>query len=113
MARYRDVVGVEEDDGFGTASGDAVEVPDEAVVLWGACGWAQWLPVCKSPVQLSWQWSEGVNSWQVEFPERVGALRRFLRAISPRWNVTLFHYRNTGNRSSQVSVEQNGAVRSP
>ncbi len=39
---------------------------------------------------------------QVQFPERQGALRRFLDVVSPRWNVTLFHYRNTGNRESYV-----------
>jgi threonine dehydratase len=39
---------------------------------------------------------------QIVFPERVGALRRFLSAISPAFNVTLFHYRNTGNRESNV-----------
>jgi threonine dehydratase len=41
---------------------------------------------------------------QVEFPERPGALRRFLGVVSPRWNVSLFHYRNTGNQSSQVLI---------
>lgn len=40
--------------------------------------------------------------WQVSFPERPGALRRFLDTINPQWNVTLFHYRNTGNRESSV-----------
>ncbi len=39
---------------------------------------------------------------QITFPERRGALRRFLQVISPCWNVTLFHYRNTGNRESKV-----------
>ena len=29
-----------------------------------------------------------------EFPERPGALMDFLEAISGRWNITLFHYRN-------------------
>ena len=38
----------------------------------------------------------------VEFPERKGALRQYLPAVSPRWAVTLFHYRRTGNRSSGV-----------
>lgn len=27
------------------------------------------------------------------FPERPGALLKFLDAFSPRWNITLFHYR--------------------
>eukprot|EP00236_Picocystis_salinarum_P000369 CAMPEP_0183827810 /NCGR_PEP_ID=MMETSP0807_2-20130328/2444_1 /TAXON_ID=88271 /ORGANISM="Picocystis salinarum, Strain CCMP1897" /LENGTH=595 /DNA_ID=CAMNT_0026072983 /DNA_START=1 /DNA_END=1785 /DNA_ORIENTATION=+ len=38
----------------------------------------------------------------VQFPERAGALKRFLEAISPRWNITLFHYRATGNMKSSV-----------
>lgn len=33
---------------------------------------------------------------QVDFPERPGALSKFLGPLSPRWNVTLFHYRRTG-----------------
>lgn len=41
---------------------------------------------------------------QVQFPERPGALRRFLSALSADWNVTLFHYRNTGNRESYVML---------
>lgn len=54
---------------------------------------------------------------QVQFPERPGALRRFLEALSPEWNVTLFHYRNTGNRESyvmlglQVAPEQSKAFK--
>lgn len=27
------------------------------------------------------------------FPERPGALMKFLDAFSPRWNISLFHYR--------------------
>lgn len=27
------------------------------------------------------------------FPERPGALMKFLDALSPRWNISLFHYR--------------------
>jgi len=40
--------------------------------------------------------------FQVQFPERAGALARFLQVLSPTYNVTLFHYRNTGNRESYV-----------
>ena len=42
--------------------------------------------------------------FRVEFPERPGALRKFLPAFTPRWYITLFHYRRTGNRSSGVLV---------
>jgi threonine dehydratase len=41
---------------------------------------------------------------QVQFPERPGALRRFLNSLSSEWNVTLFHYRNTGNQQSYVML---------
>lgn len=42
--------------------------------------------------------------FRVQFPEYPGALFEFLSAISPRWSVSLFHYRQTGNRSSGVLV---------
>lgn len=32
----------------------------------------------------------------VEFPERPGALRRFLHELRSDWNISLFHYRNHG-----------------
>ena len=41
---------------------------------------------------------------QVVFPERAGALKKFLTAISPKYNMTLFHYRKSGNRASQVLI---------
>lgn len=37
-----------------------------------------------------------------EFPERPGALRRFLELMSPSWNLTLFHYRNHGAAQGRV-----------
>lgn len=37
-----------------------------------------------------------------EFPERPGALLDFLEAISNRWNITLFHYRNHGADHGKV-----------
>lgn len=40
--------------------------------------------------------------YQVEFPERPGALRQFLSVLQPEWNITLFHYRRSGNRTSQA-----------
>ncbi len=39
-----------------------------------------------------------------EFPERPGALLDFLEAISDRWNITLFHYRNHGADHGKVLV---------
>ena len=37
-----------------------------------------------------------------EFPERPGALGRFLDLMSPNWNITLFHYRNHGAAQGRV-----------
>lgn len=34
--------------------------------------------------------------YRFEFPERPGALMRFLNAMNPDWNISLFHYRNQG-----------------
>jgi threonine dehydratase len=34
--------------------------------------------------------------YRVEFPERPGALLKFLSALGQRWNISLFHYRNHG-----------------
>ena len=37
-----------------------------------------------------------------DFPERPGALGRFLDLMSPSWNITLFHYRNHGAARGRV-----------
>ena len=37
-----------------------------------------------------------------EFPERPGALLRFLTHLSGRWNISLFHYRNHGAAYGRV-----------
>lgn len=39
-----------------------------------------------------------------EFPERPGALLRFLTHIGKRWNISLFHYRNHGADYGRVLV---------
>ncbi len=40
--------------------------------------------------------------YRFEFPERPGALLRFLEAVGSRWNITLFHYRNHGSDYGRV-----------
>ena len=40
--------------------------------------------------------------YRFEFPERPGALSRFLNAIGERWNISLFHYRNHGSDYGRV-----------
>ena len=34
--------------------------------------------------------------YRVEFPERPGALAKFLSGLGQRWNISMFHYRNHG-----------------
>jgi threonine dehydratase len=38
------------------------------------------------------------------FPERPGALMRFLSSMHPGWNITLFHYRNQGADYGRILV---------
>ena len=40
--------------------------------------------------------------FRFEFPERPGALGRFLDAIGSQWNISLFHYRNHGSDYGRV-----------
>jgi threonine dehydratase len=40
--------------------------------------------------------------YRFEFPERPGALLKFLEAIGSRWNISLFHYRNQGTDYGRV-----------
>jgi threonine dehydratase len=40
--------------------------------------------------------------FRFEFPEKPGALLRFLEAVGARWNISLFHYRNHGADCGRV-----------
>ena len=42
--------------------------------------------------------------YRFEFPERPGALTRFLQSMKPDWNISLFHYRNQGAAYGQVLI---------
>jgi threonine dehydratase len=42
--------------------------------------------------------------FRFEFPERPGALMRFLSSMSPEWNISLFHYRNQGDDYGRILV---------
>jgi len=42
--------------------------------------------------------------FRFEFPERPGALMRFLTSMSPNWNISLFHYRNQGSDYGRILV---------
>ncbi len=42
--------------------------------------------------------------FRLEFPERPGALMKFLASMAPNWNISLFHYRNQGADYSSILV---------
>jgi threonine dehydratase len=42
--------------------------------------------------------------YRFTFPERPGALMRFLAAMHPNWNISLFHYRNQGADYGRILV---------
>lgn len=42
--------------------------------------------------------------YRFEFPERPGALLRFLERLHPDWNISLFHYRNHGADYGRILV---------
>jgi threonine dehydratase len=42
--------------------------------------------------------------YRFEFPERPGALMRFLEGMGSGWNISLFHYRNQGGDMGRVLV---------
>jgi threonine dehydratase len=42
--------------------------------------------------------------YRFEFPERPGALTKFVASMSPDWNISLFHYRNNGADYGRIVV---------
>jgi threonine dehydratase len=42
--------------------------------------------------------------YRFEFPERPGALMKFVTAMVPHWNISLFHYRNHGADYGRILV---------
>jgi threonine dehydratase len=42
--------------------------------------------------------------YRFEFPERPGALMKFLSSLHPEWNISLFHYRNQGADYGRILV---------
>jgi threonine dehydratase len=41
---------------------------------------------------------------RITFPERPGALLKFLNMMHPGWNISLFHYRNQGADYGRILV---------
>lgn len=48
--------------------------------------------------------ARGERVLQFVFPERPGALTRFLSSLPPTWNISLFHYRNQGADYGRVLI---------
>jgi len=42
--------------------------------------------------------------YSLQFPERPGALLRFLTSLGSQWNISLFHYRNHGAAFGKVLI---------
>ncbi|HEY1066881.1 MAG TPA: threonine ammonia-lyase, biosynthetic, partial [Pirellulales bacterium] len=42
--------------------------------------------------------------FRFDFPERPGALMRFLASMAPSWNISLFHYRNQGADYGRILI---------
>ena len=49
-------------------------------------------------------WRNDERLYRFEFPERPGALIRFLASLHPSWNISLFHYRNQGADYGRILV---------
>ena len=42
--------------------------------------------------------------YRFEFPERPGALTKFLNAMKPNWTISIFHYRNHGADIGRIVI---------
>jgi threonine dehydratase len=42
--------------------------------------------------------------YRFEFPERPGALMKFVASMSPNWNISMFHYRNNGADYGRIVI---------
>jgi threonine dehydratase len=42
--------------------------------------------------------------YRFEFPEKPGALMKFLTSMAPNWNISLFHYRNNGADYGRILI---------
>ena len=83
------IAGLLEEQGFATAdlSGDELSKEHLRHLVGG-----------RSPL------AESERLFRFVFPERPGALMRFLGAMHPSWNISLFHYRNQGSDYGRILV---------
>ena len=42
--------------------------------------------------------------YRFEFPERPGALMRFVNSMRPEWTISIFHYRNHGADTGRIVI---------
>ena len=42
--------------------------------------------------------------YRFEFPEKPGALMRFLNSMRPEWSISIFHYRNHGADTGRIDI---------
>ena len=42
--------------------------------------------------------------YRFEFPERPGALMKFLKNMKPDWSISIFHYRNHGADVGRIVI---------
>ena len=64
---------------------------------WPSCTCATWSAAARRRPSTR-------SLYRFEFPERPGALMRFLDSMSAGWNISLFHYRNHGADYGRVLV---------
>jgi hypothetical protein len=50
------------------------------------------------------RWPKDERLLRFVFPERPGALMKFLSLMRPGWNISLFHYRNQGADYGRILV---------
>lgn len=50
------------------------------------------------------RWLQDERLLRFVFPERPGALFKFLSLMAPTWNISLFHYRNQGADYGRILV---------
>ncbi|MBE9176294.1 threonine ammonia-lyase, biosynthetic [Synechocystis salina LEGE 06155] len=56
------------------------------------------------PPQMTQSENQRELLYRFEFPERPGALMKFLGCMNPAWNISLFHYRNHGADYGRIVV---------
>ena len=67
-------------------------------------GWLAALLSTAVYAALHWALAQDERLMRFTFPERPGALLKFLSLMQPTWNISLFHYRNQGADYGRILV---------